>query len=70
MGSQFEGIQSTMIGKAWQQARGAAGRMVSTVRKQRDKNPGAQLTVFFVSVPDSSYGMMSPTFKGVSSHLH
>lgn len=70
LGSQSEGIQPTMIGKARQQARGAAGHVVPTVRKQRDMNPGAQLTVFFVSVPDSSYGMMSPTLKGKSSHLH
>ena len=41
-GSQLEGSQSIMVGKAWLQEHEGAGHMAATVRKQREVKVGAQ----------------------------
>lgn len=53
-----------MMEKTWQQEPETTGHMASTVRKQREPNTGAQLTLSFIlDLGTLVSGMVSPTVK-------
>lgn len=53
-----------MVGKAWQQAHEAAGRIVAAVRRQTETSAGAQPTSPFHSARDLSlWGGVLPTVR-------
>lgn len=54
-------VQSNKAGKVWQERREVAGPSVSTVRKQRTMNAGAQL-VSSLSPSPSSFSSIPPPF--------
>lgn len=56
-----------MVGKAWQQAHEAAGRVVAAVRRQTETSVGAQLTSPFYSARDLSLGEGPTHSQGGSS---